>query len=41
MSDFENVKVARDANVYFDGKVTSQTIILADGSRKTDRKSVV
>ncbi|MDG1007640.1 MAG: pyrimidine/purine nucleoside phosphorylase [Alphaproteobacteria bacterium] len=35
MLDFENVKVARDANVYFDGKVTSRTIILADGSRKT------
>lgn len=35
MSDFENVKVAREANVYFDGKVTSRTIYLADGTRKT------
>ena len=35
MSDCGKVKVARDANVYFDGKVTSRTIILADGSRKT------
>ena len=35
MSDFENVKVAREANVYFDGKVTSRTIYMADGSRKT------
>ena len=35
MSDFENVGVAREANVYFDGKVTSRTIFLADGSRKT------
>lgn len=35
MSDFENVTVAREANVYFDGKVTSRTIFLADGTRKT------
>lgn len=35
MSDFENVTVAREANIYFDGKVTSRTIFLADGSRKT------
>ncbi len=35
MADFENVNVAREANVYFDGKVTSRTIILADGTRKT------
>lgn len=35
MSDFNNVTVMREANVYFDGKVTSRTIVLADGSRKT------
>ena len=35
MSDLENVTVAREANVYFDGQVTSRTIHLADGSRKT------
>lgn len=35
MSDFENVTVAREANVYFDGNVTSRTIILPDGARKT------
>ena len=35
MSEFNNVTVMREANVYFDGKVTSRTIILADGSRKT------
>lgn len=35
MSDFENVTVARESNVYFDGQVTSRTIHLADGSRKT------
>jgi len=35
MLDFENVTVMREANVYFDGKVTSRSIILPDGSRKT------
>ena len=28
MSEFENVTVAREANVYFDGQVTSRTIHL-------------
>ncbi len=32
---FENVTVVKKANVYFDGKVTSRTIIFADGSKKT------
>ncbi|WP_316897755.1 pyrimidine/purine nucleoside phosphorylase [Pseudodesulfovibrio indicus] len=35
MSDFSNVTVARKANVYFDGKVTSRTITFADGTVKT------
>lgn len=36
MSDkFENVTVVKKANVYFDGKVTSRTILFPDGSRKT------
>jgi uncharacterized protein YaiE (UPF0345 family) len=35
MSQFENVTVIKDANVYFDGKVSSRTVIFADGSRKT------
>jgi uncharacterized protein YaiE (UPF0345 family) len=35
MSEFKNVTVARKANVYFDGKVTSRTIIFADNSKKT------
>jgi uncharacterized protein YaiE (UPF0345 family) len=35
MSDFTNVTVVKKANVYFDGKVTSRTIIFSDGSRKT------
>jgi purine/pyrimidine-nucleoside phosphorylase len=32
---FENVTAVCKANVYFDGKVVSHTVLLADGSRKT------
>jgi purine/pyrimidine-nucleoside phosphorylase len=36
MSDsFENVTIVKKANVYFDGKVTSRTVLFADGTRKT------
>lgn len=35
MSEFTNVTVVREANVYFNGGVTSRTIIFADGSKKT------
>lgn len=35
MSVFENVAVTREANVYFDGKVTSRKVTFADGSYKT------
>lgn len=35
MSEFRNVTVVREANVYFDGKVTSRTVLFGDGSRKT------
>lgn len=35
MSEFANVTVVREANVYFDGKVTSRKIVFADGSYKT------
>jgi len=35
MPEFKNVAVVKKANVYFDGKVTSRTVVLADGSRKT------
>ncbi len=35
MSSFTNVEVVRAANVYFDGKVTSRTVLFADGSKKT------
>lgn len=35
MSEFNNVTVVREANVYFEGKVTSRTLVLADGTKKT------
>ncbi|MEN8135866.1 MAG: pyrimidine/purine nucleoside phosphorylase [Thermodesulfobacteriota bacterium] len=35
MSEFNNVNVVKKANVYFDGKVSSRTLIFADGSSKT------
>ena len=35
MSDFNNVSIVKKANVYFDGKVTSRTVLFADGAKKT------
>lgn len=35
MSQFDNVTVIKKANVYFDGKVTSRTVIFPDGEKKT------
>jgi uncharacterized protein YaiE (UPF0345 family) len=35
MSEFKNVTVVREANVYFDGKVVSRTVLFPDGSKKT------
>jgi hypothetical protein len=35
MSEFKNVTVVKKANVYFDGKVVSRTVIFPDGSKKT------
>lgn len=35
MSTFENVSIVKKANVYFDGKVTSRTVVFADGEKKT------
>jgi uncharacterized protein YaiE (UPF0345 family) len=35
MADFDNVSVIKKANVYFDGKVTSRTVMFQDGSKKT------
>ena len=35
MSEFNNVTVVREANVYFGGKVTSRTVVFDDGTKKT------
>jgi uncharacterized protein YaiE (UPF0345 family) len=35
MQEFSNVTVVKKANVYFDGKVTSRTVLFADGEKKT------
>lgn len=35
MSEFNDVTVVREANVYYEGKVTSRKVIFADGSYKT------
>jgi len=35
LDNFENVTVVKKANVYFEGNVTSRTILFGDGSRKT------
>jgi uncharacterized protein YaiE (UPF0345 family) len=35
MSEYNNVTVVREANVYFNGAVTSRTVLFADGSKKT------
>lgn len=35
MSQFDNVSVIKKANIYFDGKVTSRTVLFADGTKKT------
>ncbi len=35
MSEFKNVTIVKKANVYFDGKVTSRTVIFNDGTKKT------
>ncbi len=35
MRQLENVTVHAQANVYFDGKCVSHTVLLADGTRKT------
>ncbi|ADL53561.1 pyrimidine/purine nucleoside phosphorylase [Clostridium cellulovorans] len=35
MSEFNNVTVIKKANVYFDGKVTSRTVVFENGERKT------
>ena len=35
MSEFTGVTVVKKANVYFDGKVTSRTVLFPDGAKKT------
>ncbi|NQD37801.1 pyrimidine/purine nucleoside phosphorylase [Permianibacter sp. IMCC34836] len=35
MTQFNNVTVNKEANVYFEGKCISHTLTLADGSRKS------
>ena len=35
MSEFKGVTVVKEANVYFEGKVTSRSLVFADGSQKT------
>lgn len=35
MSQFDNVSVVKKANVYFDGKCVSHTVVLPDGARKS------
>ena len=35
MSEFQNVTVVKKANVYFEGKVVSRSVVFADGSKKT------
>jgi hypothetical protein len=35
MSEFRNVTVVKNANVYFEGRVTSRTVIFDSGCKKT------
>jgi uncharacterized protein YaiE (UPF0345 family) len=35
MSEFTKVTIVKEANIYFDGKVTSRSILFPDGSKKT------
>lgn len=35
MENFENVSIVKKANIYFDGNVTSRTIIFSNGEKKT------
>jgi len=32
MTTLENITLTKEANIYYDGKVTSRSIVLADGS---------
>lgn len=35
MPRFENVAIVKQANVYFDGKCVSHTVVFPDGTKKT------
>ena len=35
MSQFKNVNVIKQANIYFNGQVTSRSVVFADGATKT------
>ncbi|WP_227937728.1 pyrimidine/purine nucleoside phosphorylase [Alkalihalobacillus deserti] len=35
MSQFKNVTLVKEANVYFEGKVTSRTVLFENGEKKT------
>ncbi len=35
MDEFKGVTVVRRANIYFEGNVTSRTVLFEDGSKKT------
>jgi len=35
MNEFKNVTVIKKANIYFDGKVTSRTVLFENGEKKT------
>ncbi|WP_088102101.1 pyrimidine/purine nucleoside phosphorylase [Halalkalibacter urbisdiaboli] len=35
MSQFENVTIVKQANVYFEGKVTSRAVLFNDGTKRT------
>lgn len=35
MSQFDNVSIVKKANIYFDGQVSSRTVLFADGTTKT------
>lgn len=35
MSEFKNVTIVKKANIYFDGKVVSYTVLFGDGTKKT------
>jgi uncharacterized protein YaiE (UPF0345 family) len=35
MSQFDNVSIVKQANLYFEGRVSSRELHFADGSRKT------